>query len=138
MKSKWDSPLEKTFLLYWRKKYDYPIIPQHRFHPKRQWLLDFAFPKVKLGIEIQGYGRGHTSYEGMSRDCEKNNEAVRHGWSILFLMSDSIKSEYRLKKACIYIRSIILDRETNIDFLRHLMTYKCTPTVNDLPPEFRK
>lgn len=57
------------------------------------WRFDFAFPPVKLAIEIQGYGRGHTSYMGMYADYQKHNSAIRHGWRIIYLMSNDLKPD---------------------------------------------
>lgn len=58
------------------------LVREHRFHPTRLWRLDFAFPSVKLGIEIDGRGR-HQTVAGVRADCEKMNEAVRLGWRVL-------------------------------------------------------
>lgn len=58
------------------------LVREFRFHPTRLWRLDFAFPSVKLGIEIDGRGR-HQTVAGVRADCEKMNEAVRLGWRIL-------------------------------------------------------
>lgn len=66
---------------------------QHIFHPTRQWRFDFAFPKIKLAIEIQGYGKGHADYMSMSNDYMKHNEAIRLHWSILYFMGHDIKDD---------------------------------------------
>ena len=63
---------------------------QHIFHPQRQWRFDFAFVTHKIAIEVQGYGPGHTSLPGMSNDHEKHNEALLHGWLIIYLMNKDI------------------------------------------------
>lgn len=64
-----------------------PITSQYIFHPTRKWRLDFAFPDIKLGIEIQGYGKGHASYTSMAADHKKHNAAVEYDWEILYYMS---------------------------------------------------
>lgn len=55
------SELERTFLTRWRQ--DAPAgLPepekQVRFHPDRRWLFDFAWPALKLGVELDGAGGG--------------------------------------------------------------------------------
>lgn len=61
---------------------------EHRFHPVRKWRFDFAWPSLKLAVEIDGRGR-HQTVAGSRADCEKRNEAARLGWRILtFLACD--------------------------------------------------
>lgn len=67
---------------------------------ERKWRFDFAFPRYKLAVEIDGVevrrihgelvvlGR-HASISGMRGDNEKINSAILLGWSVLrFLQSD--------------------------------------------------
>ncbi len=55
---------------------------EHVFHTERKWRFDFAFPSVKLAIEVDGRGR-HQRPAGVIADCEKGNEAVLLGWRVL-------------------------------------------------------
>lgn len=87
------------------------IVTQHRFHPTRQWRLDFAFPDLKLGIEIQGYGKGHAEYTSMAKDHIKNNEAVLHGWQIIYLMSYQL-TEAKIKSTISYVHKIYVSRQS--------------------------
>lgn len=83
-----ESNLEETFHRYWVAHFpSFTPTLQYKFHPERQWRFDFAFVQLKIAIEIQGFGEGHNSYLGMTKDYEKHNEAVRHGWRILYFMS---------------------------------------------------
>lgn len=58
---------------------------EYRFHPDRKWRFDFAFPSVRLAVEVDG--RRHRTCAGQRSDCEKGNEAVRMGWRVLHFPS---------------------------------------------------
>ena len=53
---------------------------EYRFHPKRRWQFDFAWPGVMLALEVEGgvhmRRARHTSGVGFTGDCEKYNEAL--------------------------------------------------------------
>lgn len=59
---------------------------QFKFHPTRKWTADFAYPKYKILIEIEGgvwiSGR-HTRGAGFINDCEKYSQAAILGWRVL-------------------------------------------------------
>lgn len=59
---------------------------EFRFHPKRKWRFDFAWPDLKLALECQGLGR-HQRVKGYRDDCEKKAAAIALGWSVLEVMS---------------------------------------------------
>jgi hypothetical protein len=82
------------------------LTPQHQFHPKRKWRFDFAHVKTLTAIEIQGYGQGHASYSSMYKDYEKNNEAIRHGWSIIYLMGIDLEDK-TINRTIKYVNEII-------------------------------
>lgn len=65
-------------------------VTQHKFHPVRNWRFDFCWPAAKLAIEIQGFGPGHNSYEGMQTDYEKHNAALLLGWRIIYFMAHDV------------------------------------------------
>lgn len=63
---------------------------EYRFHPTRQFRLDFAWPTLgdgrKLAVEIEGgiHSQGrHVRPHGYKRDLEKYNAAVAHGWTLM-------------------------------------------------------
>lgn len=72
------------------------MVREHKFHPTRKWMLDFAWPDKKIGIEVQGgiwsgkFG-GHTSGTGRMRDMEKSNAATILGWKVIEVSSAHIK-----------------------------------------------
>jgi len=100
---KFDSRLEKDFYDLWCVGRPKPTT-QHKFHPKRQWRFDFCWIEQKVAVEIQGFGEGHNSYDGMKTDYEKHNEAVLMGWTVLFFMRHDIKKphyqERMLRQIC--------------------------------------
>lgn len=59
-----------------------------RFHPTRRWRFDYAWPALRLAVEIEGglHVRGggrHNRAEGFQRDVHKYNTAVLLGWRLL-------------------------------------------------------
>ena len=47
---------------------------EFRFHPKRRWRFDFAWPDEKFAVEIEGLthsGGRHQRMDGFLRDAEK-------------------------------------------------------------------
>jgi hypothetical protein len=50
---------------------------EYKFHPTRKWRVDFAFPALKIGVEVEGgiwiAGR-HSGDRGL-KDTEKYNAA---------------------------------------------------------------
>lgn len=58
------------------------IVGELEFHPTRGWRFDWAFPAIKLAVEVEGFGR-HQTYTGYRGDCEKYNAALLHGWRVL-------------------------------------------------------
>lgn len=75
----------------------------------RQWMFDFAFPKFKLAVEIEGlvprrlldmetrqmvlvvYG-GHATITGIKEDMEKYNAAALLGWTVIRFEQKDVKS----------------------------------------------
>jgi very-short-patch-repair endonuclease len=55
---------------------------EFRFDDTRRWRFDFAYPEIKLAIEVDGgtwtQGR-HTRGQGYENDAEKCNQAVLQG-----------------------------------------------------------
>lgn len=113
-RNKWKSDLEDKLLAAWKKEHPkIPIETQHRFHPTRRWRFDFAFPAIYLAIEVQGYGHGHASYMGMATDYEKHNEAIRHGWVVMYFMAHDLERQ-AIRKTLSYIHNTIILRSNSI------------------------
>lgn len=77
----------------------------------RRFRLDFAFPEIKLGIEIDGAiwvsKRGHSSGSGILRDIQKLNALTESGWWLLRFDGSYSRGRY-----------------TRIDFDQILRVYK--------------
>lgn len=68
---------------------------EYEFHPDRKWRFDFADPKIKLAVEVEGgvYSRGrHTRGSGFIQDCAKYNEAALLGWRVLRIPGPLVES----------------------------------------------
>lgn len=80
-------------------------VREYRFHPKRRWRLDFAWPDMKLAVEIDGgifankKGKvgAHVRGAGARADMEKRNEAIILGWRVLRVCGDHVKSGQALR-----------------------------------------
>jgi len=64
-------------------------IREYRFHPVRKWRFDFAWPKIKLAVEIDGHTfdgsvpGNHARGKKYQNDCIKQNAAQLDGWAVL-------------------------------------------------------
>lgn len=69
--------------------------PEYRFHPKRKWRIDYAWPSFKLAVEIEGgiWTRGrHNRPVGYLRDAEKYNQLTMDGWALLRFTPDGVRN----------------------------------------------
>ena len=86
------SDLEQQFLAIWRNvgrlnncELVDPV-QEYKFHQTRQWRFDFAWPRLKVAVEIEGgvwNGGRHTTGKGVMADCDKYNAAAADGWRVL-------------------------------------------------------
>lgn len=62
------------------------LVQQHKFSDTRNWRFDFAWPDLKLAMEVDGgtwVGGAHSRGSGIERDCEKLAAAVTFGWRVM-------------------------------------------------------
>lgn len=68
---------------------------EHRFHARRKWRFDFAFPELRLAVEVEGgtwSTSRHTTGKGFAGDLEKYNAAAIAGWCVLRYTDKAINS----------------------------------------------
>jgi very-short-patch-repair endonuclease len=72
---------------------------EYRFEPRRRWRADFAIPKARLIVEIEGgiFSRGrHTRGVGYRNDLEKYNFCVASGFTLFrFSTQDVLEGKSR-------------------------------------------
>ena len=67
---------------------------------KRGWRMDFAWPELMIGVEVDGgswSGGRHTRGKGFAEDCVKFNAATLLGYRVLHFTGDQIRSGYALE-----------------------------------------
>lgn len=70
-----------------------PVL-EYRFHPKRKWRFDYAWPDQMLAVEVEGgvWTKGrHVRGKGYINDMEKYNAAMMLGWRLLRFTPEQIK-----------------------------------------------
>ena len=70
-------------------------VREHAFVSDRKWRFDFAWPSLKMAVEVEGvihYGTNpdgsrktsrHQTSQGYFNDCDKYNRAALEGWTVL-------------------------------------------------------
>ena len=83
-----ESELEREFITKFTERHptNKPIREYH-FHPTRKFRFDFAWPSKKVALEVHGYGPGHFSLEGMTKDFDKHMLALELNWKVIYLTS---------------------------------------------------
>ena len=98
--------------------YKYDFEREYRFHPTRRWRFDFAMPKIKLAIEVEGvtfYGKNkngsmklgrHQTAKGIEGDLEKYGEAMKLGWNVYRCSQNMVKSGQAINTIKILIENL--------------------------------
>lgn len=70
-------------------------VAEYRFCPERKWRVDYAWPGLKVALEVEGavwvQGR-HTRGSGFVKDMEKYNTLAAQGWRLLRCTPAEIKN----------------------------------------------
>ena len=86
-------------------------VREHRFHPGRNWRMDFAWPEYRVAVEVEGgvWGMGrHNRPRGFIADTEKYNAAAELGWIVLRFPGQAIKSGKAIEQTL----GMLKDRES--------------------------
>jgi very-short-patch-repair endonuclease len=86
-------------------------VREHRFDRGRMWRFDFAYPAMRIAVEIEGglfIGGRHSRGAGMLKDMEKYNEATLLGWRVLRVTPEQVRNGYATK----LVARAIAQRET--------------------------
>jgi very-short-patch-repair endonuclease len=89
------SDLESAFLVACRQLGLPEPEREFRFAPPRRWRADFAWPTLRVLVEIEGgiwTGGRHTRGSGFEADMAKYNAAALAGWTVLRFGGTAIKS----------------------------------------------
>jgi very-short-patch-repair endonuclease len=73
---------------------------EYRFHATRKWRFDFAWPEVRLAVEVDGgtwTGGRHTRGKGYREDCVKMADALLAGWRVLRVVPPQVKDGSALR-----------------------------------------
>lgn len=106
------SNLEELFAMHVRALRLPEPMREYRFHSKRRWRLDFAWPTQMLGVEIEGgvwSGGRHTTGVGFTLDCEKYAEAMCAGWRILRVTGSQVENG----QAIDWVTKLLAKKHTN-------------------------
>lgn len=87
---RFDSPIEAELALQLRADRAPQWIRNYVFLPDRKLEIDFAWPRHKFGIEVQG--AVHRITEHFHRDAEKMALALLNGWTILPVTGRTIRN----------------------------------------------
>lgn len=101
------SEAERLFAMQLRAERITGWVEEFRFSPPRRWRFDFAWPKLRFAIEIEGggwVGGRHTRGAGFERDLEKYAAAWRLGWSVLRVSPKMVRSGRVLSDVSAYLR----------------------------------
>ncbi|GAF86121.1 unnamed protein product, partial [marine sediment metagenome] len=73
-------------------------VREYQFAPPRKWRIDFAWPKYKLAIEVEGgifmrkngIRGGHVRGSGYKGNMHKYNEIEMRGYTLLRFMPEEL------------------------------------------------
>jgi very-short-patch-repair endonuclease len=99
---------EESFALHCRVENLEPE-REFRFHPERKWRLDFAWPELKIGVEVEGLSNKfsrHSTISGYREDCHKYNAAVLLGWRVLRYTTEMVESGQAINEVLEVLREV--------------------------------
>ncbi|CAN5702525.1 hypothetical protein BH20ACT23_BH20ACT23_06890 [soil metagenome] len=107
-----ESPLERDFLTLLRERNieepvaQYPVLVNGHLVAR----LDFAYPELKIGIELDGYAF-HSDPDAFDRDRRRLTELVNEGWHMLVFTRPQLRDHPAwVEKAVLKARARAQDR----------------------------
>lgn len=87
-----ESPLERDFLTLIRDRNIDEPVAQYPVFVDGQLIarLDFAYPELKIGIELDGYAF-HSDRDSFDRDRRRLTELVNEGWHMLIFTRPQLR-----------------------------------------------
>lgn len=90
---------------------DLPVMPEpeYRFHPSRMWRVDFAWPSLRVAVEIEGAvwtGGRHTRGGGFLADMDKYNALSVMGWRLLRFDGGAVRSGRAAQEVAHLVRDL--------------------------------
>jgi len=94
------------FIQFLENEIQCDVWPEFFFSTDRLYRFDYALPKWKIAIEVNGgvWAKGHSGHssgKGIMRDYEKSNLAQSLGWKVLTVIPAQVKNYevlYMIKK----------------------------------------
>jgi very-short-patch-repair endonuclease len=71
---------------------EFPFVAEYKFHPTRKWRIDWYCERLKLAIEVDGFGR-HQTFMGFAEDAVKQNAICEMGIRLLRYTPQQISSD---------------------------------------------
>jgi very-short-patch-repair endonuclease len=72
-----------------------PVTREYQFMEGRRWRFDFAWPELRLAVEIEGgvwTNGGHTRGAGYVKNLEKYNAAAAQGWRLFRFHEGAVRN----------------------------------------------
>lgn len=70
-------------------------VKEYRFANERRWRIDYAWPKQKIALEVEGgvwTGGRHTRGKGFLGDMEKYNALTAHRWRLIRVVPKELQT----------------------------------------------
>lgn len=80
------------------------------FHPGRAWRFDFAWPALRVAVEIHGFGWGHQAQQHLARDSEKIRDAILSDWVVVPFTTRCIASRVRCREGVELVCRVLENR----------------------------
>lgn len=98
------SALEETLALHIRAEKLPAPQREYVFAPPRRWRIDFAWPELRLAVEVDG--EAHRIHERFHADFEKHARLVLDGWTLLRVGGREVRSG----KAIAWLKTLLWER----------------------------